>query len=266
MKFSKVLNTGLPYSWLAADKACAVSITRPSQSEKASEQNEHISQREQHNSSLAMSSATTNSTTNRKRYHHSSSCPVAAKRKENRQNYVENKRRRLTNAATANCSNVPKLTDICAKHVAENFAYQQVEDSLQHIPEPIQERIVFWAFPREEQDIALYSSTNSHFASNNQQKQPFQLGIRLFESGNVSNVLQVDIQGSPISVPLFKMTHAQCKRIYFVCHATIARYSHSCLDGSLRLKIGTINSEVAAAKLNSKKCLPRFSVVSPKHD
>ena len=86
---------------------------------------------------------------------------------------------------------VPKLTDICAKFVAENFPFQQVEEELPQIPEPIQERIVFWAFPRSEKDVALYSSMHIHLPVNEYNKQPFQHGIRFVENGNVSEVLQI---------------------------------------------------------------------------
>jgi len=84
---------------------------------------------------------------------------------------------------------VRKLTDICAKYVAETFPYEHVDNSLQNIPEPIQERIVYWAFPQNENDIALYSSTNCSVNAAN--KQPFQQGIKLVESESVSDVLQI---------------------------------------------------------------------------
>ena len=87
---------------------------------------------------------------------------------------------------------VRKLTDICAKYVAETFPYEHVDNSLQNIPEPIQERIVYWAFPQNENDIALYSSTNCSVNAAN--KQPFQQGIKLVESESVSDVLQIGME------------------------------------------------------------------------
>ena len=87
-------------------------------------------------------------------------------------------------------SKIGSLTDICARYVAERFAYEYVENTLPHIPEPIQEKIVFWAFPKNENDIALYSSTSSYSLVSGS-KQPFQMGIKLLESGNVKEVLQI---------------------------------------------------------------------------
>ena len=129
--------------------------------------------------------------TGRKRYREG-----AAKRSE--RSCVESKRRKTTRS-----SSVPKLTDVCAKFVAENFPYQHVEESLPQIPEPIQSRIVFWAFPSNEKEIALYSSTNSLVVPpNDQQKQPFHQGVKLFQTGNVQDVLQVGRSSSylPISI------------------------------------------------------------------
>ena len=96
---------------------------------------------------------------------------------------------------------IRKLTDICAKFVAETFPYEHVDTSLQNIPEPIQERIVYWAFPQSEKDIALYSSTNCYSSVNAANKQPFQLGIKLVENESVSDVLQI---GKGILSPIFR--------------------------------------------------------------
>ena len=100
--------------------------------------------------------------------------------------YQELKRRK-----TISPDRVRKLTDICAKFVAETFPYEHVDNSLRNIPEPIQERIVYWAFPQNEKDIALYSSTNCYSSVNAANKQPYQLGIKLVESESVSDVLQI---------------------------------------------------------------------------
>lgn len=105
-------------------------------------------------------------------------------RKKDRATFDVKRRKIQTN-------DVRKLTDICAKYVAEKFPYQHVEDSLPHIPEPIQERIVFWAFPKSEGEIALYSSTNHQNSPIANNKQPFQIGLKLLESGFVSDVLQI---------------------------------------------------------------------------
>ena len=58
----------------------------------------------------------------------------------------------------------------------------------------VQERLVFWAFPRDERDIRMYSSP-SHLGSSatalEYQNSPFCQGMRLLEQGAVSGVLQV---------------------------------------------------------------------------
>lgn len=84
------------------------------------------------------------------------------------------------------------LLDICAKVVAENIPFQRVEEQFDRIPEPVQSRIVYWSFPRNERDICMYSSfTNSSKEEGESQKLPFHQGIRLLENGSVDNVLQI---------------------------------------------------------------------------
>ncbi|XP_019486444.1 PREDICTED: zinc finger SWIM domain-containing protein 5 [Hipposideros armiger] len=50
------------------------------------------------------------------------------------------------------------LLDCAAKTVAEKWAYERVEDRFERIPEPVQRRIVYWSFPRNEREICMYSS------------------------------------------------------------------------------------------------------------
>ena len=84
------------------------------------------------------------------------------------------------------------LLDISAKVVALNIPFQQVEERFSRIPEPVQTRIVFWSFPRNEKDICMYSSLHHSTVSESEyQKLPFQRGVRLLENGAVENVLQV---------------------------------------------------------------------------
>ena len=83
------------------------------------------------------------------------------------------------------------LLDICAKIVGENIPFQRVEDQFERIPEPVQSRIVFWSFPRNEADIRMYSSFAMSTKDNEPPKLPFHLGVKLLESGAVSNVLQI---------------------------------------------------------------------------
>ena len=85
------------------------------------------------------------------------------------------------------------LLDIAAKVVAENIPFQRVEEQFDRIPEPVQSRIVFWSFPRNERDICMYSSFANFSKDNNNenQKLPFHQGVKLLESGSVENVLQI---------------------------------------------------------------------------
>lgn len=91
----------------------------------------------------------------------------------------------------------PPLLDICAKIVAENVAFQHIEDRYDRIPEPVQRRIIYWSFPRNEADIFMYSSlcksssSSSSSSVSDYQNLPFHKGVRLLEAGCVENVLQV---------------------------------------------------------------------------
>lgn len=88
--------------------------------------------------------------------------------------------------------NVDSLLDICAKIVGENIPFQKIEQRYDRIPEPVQSRIVFWSFPRNERDICMYSSFTQVGKENaDSDKLPFNQGIKLLESGAVENVLQI---------------------------------------------------------------------------
>lgn len=50
------------------------------------------------------------------------------------------------------------LLDISARIVAENEPFQKVEEKYDRIPEPVQQKIIFYSFPRNERDIQMYSS------------------------------------------------------------------------------------------------------------
>lgn len=54
--------------------------------------------------------------------------------------------------------NPDTLLDITARIVAENEPFQRIEERYERIPEPVQRRIIFWSFPRNERDICMYSS------------------------------------------------------------------------------------------------------------
>ncbi|KAG8184226.1 hypothetical protein JTE90_013203 [Oedothorax gibbosus] len=84
------------------------------------------------------------------------------------------------------------LLDVCAKVVASHIPFQRIEERYDRIPEPVQKRIIYWSFPRNERDICMYSSLASDTNTcSDYQKLPFYRGLRLYESGCVENVLQV---------------------------------------------------------------------------
>ena len=85
------------------------------------------------------------------------------------------------------------LLDSCAKAVASEIPFQQIEDTFTRIPEPFQLRHVYWSFPCEEREIRMYSPLNCP-ASTQHPKTPFFQGQKLFEKNAVSNVLQVGKQ------------------------------------------------------------------------
>ena len=98
------------------------------------------------------------------------------------------------------CYKVESLLDICAKIVAENIPFQTVEQRFDRIPEPVQNRIVYWSFPRNERDICMYSSfANCVKDGAENQKLPFHQGVRLLENGAVDNVLQIGKKKSLIA-------------------------------------------------------------------
>ena len=84
------------------------------------------------------------------------------------------------------------LLDIASKFVAKTVPFQRIEERFPRIPEPVQERLVFWAFPRDERDIRMYSSpSGSTTNAMEYQNSPFCQGLRLLEQGAVGSVLQV---------------------------------------------------------------------------
>lgn len=66
------------------------------------------------------------------------------------------------NAQSSNRSDILRqpdsLLDITARIVAQNEPFQRIEERYERIPEPVQRRIIFWSFPRNERDICMYSS------------------------------------------------------------------------------------------------------------
>ncbi|XP_067893090.1 zinc finger SWIM domain-containing protein 5 isoform X1 [Heterodontus francisci] len=108
-------------------------------------------------------------------------------------------------APTGRTHHPESLLDASAKMVAEKWPFQQVEERFSRIPEPVQRRIVYWSFPRNEREICMYSSFNYYspeetaaaaaggaaVPGDDENRLPFRRGIKLLESGCVENVLQV---------------------------------------------------------------------------
>lgn len=84
------------------------------------------------------------------------------------------------------------LLDIASRLVAKTVPFQRIEERFPRIPEPVQERLVFHAFPRDERDIRMYSSPSGNTANALEyQNSPYCQGMRLLDQGNVQSVLQV---------------------------------------------------------------------------
>lgn len=61
--------------------------------------------------------------------------------------------------------NVPTLLDLSAKITSEHVCFQEIEERYSLIPEPVQKRLLFWAFPNDEKRIRLYSCRASSSSS-----------------------------------------------------------------------------------------------------
>ncbi|XP_049825387.1 zinc finger SWIM domain-containing protein 5 [Aethina tumida] len=93
------------------------------------------------------------------------------------------------------------LLDVTAKIVAENIPFQRIEERYDRIPEPVQRRIIYWSFPRNERDICMYSSLSRVPPVNSAgepQNLSFCKGLKLLETGCVDSVLQVGFHLSGI--------------------------------------------------------------------
>ncbi|XP_076267009.1 zinc finger SWIM domain-containing protein 5-like isoform X2 [Rhynchophorus ferrugineus] len=94
--------------------------------------------------------------------------------------------------------NPDSLLDITAKKVAETVPFARIEERYNRIPEPVQRRIVFWSFPRNERDICMYSSLSRVQTNQEPGSLAFCKGMKLLETGCVDNVLQVGFHLSGI--------------------------------------------------------------------
>lgn len=80
-----------------------------------------------------------------------SSCPYLTR------NHAASSRQRSISPA-AERHTPDSLLDMTAKIVAETEPFQRIEERYERIPEPVQRRIIYWSFPRNERDICMYSS------------------------------------------------------------------------------------------------------------
>ncbi|XP_066920713.1 zinc finger SWIM domain-containing protein 4-like isoform X2 [Clytia hemisphaerica] len=86
---------------------------------------------------------------------------------------------------------VASLLDISAKSVAGEYPYQEIEERLGHIPNPVQNRILYHSFPEDEASIKLYSSNRIHMTSTETNRQPFNVGLKIYDSDGVKDVIQI---------------------------------------------------------------------------
>ncbi|XP_057297984.1 zinc finger SWIM domain-containing protein 6-like [Hydractinia symbiolongicarpus] len=87
--------------------------------------------------------------------------------------------------------NISSLLDIAAHCVASSFPYQEIEEKLGVIPDPVQNRVMFYSFPQNESCVELYSSNKIHVNAADALKQPYHVGSKILEQGAVSDVLQI---------------------------------------------------------------------------
>lgn len=106
-------------------------------------------------------------------------------------------------SGSAVVSRVESLLDLSAKVAAAHIPFQRIEERYNRIPEPVQRRIIFWSFPRNERDICMYSSLVSADTAD-YQKLPFYRGLKLYESGCVESVLQVGEYSRCFRCPLLR--------------------------------------------------------------
>lgn len=105
------------------------------------------------------------------------------------------------------------LLDITAKIVAATIPFQRIEERYERIPEPVQRRVVYWSFPRDERDICMYSSL-ARAPPDDHRNIAFCRGLKLLEAGCVENVLQVGKCRPPPRLRLFtNMRLAHPRRI-----------------------------------------------------
>lgn len=84
---------------------------------------------------------------------------------------------------------VPTLLDLSAKVTSQNICFQNVEERYSLIPEPVQRRLLFWAFPTDENRIRLYScrSPSSSFSSSSSSQFIFTTNFHYVQTSSSSS-------------------------------------------------------------------------------
>ena len=116
------------------------------------------------------------------------SCGVITNRKRTKGNITE--KTRTTKRAKIE-TKASSLLDIAAKCVAKTYPYQEIEERIGFIPGPVQTRIMYHSFPENEAAISLYSSNKLHLNAADCNKQPFNIGMKLYENEAVNDVIQI---------------------------------------------------------------------------
>ncbi|CAH8493852.1 unnamed protein product [Dicrocoelium dendriticum] len=103
------------------------------------------------------------------------------------------KLRRTENGSSSVCHNpntVDSLFNLSAKVVAGHLPFEYVEKMLVHVPEPVQEKIIFYSFPQRDSDIYTYASYHPK-ADKSRDKIPYYEGLDLFQHNCVEDVIQI---------------------------------------------------------------------------
>lgn len=85
---------------------------------------------------------------------------------------------------------INSLLDLSARVVAEYLPFEYVERMLVHIPEPVQEKIIYYSFPQRDSDIYTYASFHSK-TDKTRDKIPYYQGLEYFLNNYVENVIQI---------------------------------------------------------------------------
>nr|CDS25321.2 zinc finger SWIM domain containing protein [Hymenolepis microstoma] len=85
---------------------------------------------------------------------------------------------------------VSSLFDLSAMVVARHLPFEYVESKLVDVPDHIQERIIYYSFPRDCSYIKTYSSFKPR-QSGSSEKSAFSIGEQLFKKHFVNNVIQI---------------------------------------------------------------------------